>query len=369
MDACSADSKGNAAHIATDGLAARAALWSLTGPLDAPFDAQRAQLARCGDTGKQLLERIDSMRADGWAFEAVKDRSLLAHSAPAKTITYLHDPLEDFAHAAGVRIDNPIKNGAALLAHEVAHNDGVPRWVTLPGEPGGKVMGQRFVLTEARAYLTQAHIAQTLGVQQEHVSNVVSALNKQDLGAHVMRTHYYSSFDDIIPEEAATVVNKHIEKWYHKPLVTADGKLLPFDINRGVGDCIRSLPDDALYSQPFSGIELDEFRADYRARYLKCKSIDMSHSIFHGQWANLGAHLGAAGAAITVTDLVGSYGRGKEAGDSRAKEIAVDWLGYEVGSAWANSLTSGLPLRARIPLVVMCGIAGSCGARSVSEAV
>lgn len=367
MEVCSVNHKGDIAHIATDGLAARAALWSVSGSLDNPLDAQRAELARCGATGKQLVERLDSMRADGWAFEAVKNRSLIAHSAAAKTITYLHDPLEQFAHAVGVRIDNPVRNGAALLAHELTHQDGVPRWYMLPGEPGGKVMGQRFVLTEARAYLSQAHIAQTLGVQKEHVSNVVNALHNRDLGAHVMRTHYYSSFDDLVPDEAVSLVNEQFAKWYQKPIITPEGKLLAFDVNHGLGEKIRNLPEDAFYSQPLPDVELAQYREDYRSGFLKGKSTNLENSIFHGKFAMVGAHIGAAATALTVTDILGAYRQSREAGDKRSKELAIDWLGYEAGSAWANSLTNGLPLRARIPLVLMSGIAGSCGARAICD--
>lgn len=229
-------------------------------------------------------------------------------------------------------------------------------------------MGKRLVLSEARAYMMQALVAQHLGVDQAHVQNVSTALRAGALGGHVFDTHHYGNFDSIFRDESVDVVNDHIENYYHKPPVTAEGRLTSFDINRGFGDGLRPIWTDEWFARSYEGAELEEVRALYRKNVLNGQSINFDTTSRLTKWGGIAGKLGLLGAGLTVTDLAGAYGRGREEGNKRLCEVGVDWAGYEVGSTWASKLTDELPLRARIPLVIACGIAGSCGARAFWEA-
>ena len=352
----------------TDGLSGRVAWWALTSGLGTPLESQRSQLGLCGVTGKQLVARLDSMVADGWAFDAVPTATEVATNNHLKLMSYVHEPQAQWAHALGVRIENPTKVAATYLAHEIAHHDKSVRYPLTSYDDGCNVMGKRYVLSEARSYMTEAFAAQSLNVRPDRVKQVVDALKKQDLGGLVYDTHHYVNFNDIFRDEATDTVKAHIENWYHKAPVSPQDKLVAFDINRGADDIIRPLEQDDFYKIPADQKDLEWCRKMYREnRSTSYINFEEMNRPLSSRWSKVAVKLGVLGTAISVTDLAGAYGRGREEGDKRLGEFAIDCCGYEAGSAIASRLANSLPLRLRIPLAIMGGIAGSTGLRGLFD--
>lgn len=196
-------------HVTTDGLAVRAGLWSVQAPTGSHLQAQLSELKSCGLVGQQLVDRQLQMHTDGWLFEAVPSRDYVAHNPSIKMLTYLDDREVRLAQVLGVRVQDATKTGATFLAHELAHHDQVPRYPVLPGETGAETMAKRLVLSEARSYWTEAHVAQSLFLSDERTTEIVSALKERRLGSFVIQTHQYPSFGAILADEADDVFNAH----------------------------------------------------------------------------------------------------------------------------------------------------------------
>lgn len=356
-------------QIATDGLAARAIWFGSTSSATNPLDEQLELLKSTGLTGKQLSERMTAMRADRWQFDAVPATTEVATNNHLKLMTYQYDPASIWAHRVGLRIENPQKVAATYLAHEIMHHDQSVRYPLNSYDYGADIMGKRYVLSEARSYMVEAYTAQSLNVRADRVNEIAAALKRQDLGGLVYDTHNYVNFKDIFRDEAIDIVNEHIENWYHTPPISPQGKLLAFDINRGNNDVIRRLELDDFYRTPADPKDLVWCRKMYRENR-SCSYINFEEmrNPLHSRVARWAGKLGMIGTAITVTDLAGAYGRSGEEGDKRLTEFAVDCCGYEAGTAAASRLTETLPLRFRIPLLIMSGIAGSTGARALLQA-
>lgn len=352
----------------TDGLSGRAALWAVTSPVETPLNAQRMLLRSCGLTGGQLADRLDNMAASGWKFDAVSSATEIATNNHLKLMSYLHELSSIWAHALGVRMDNPVKVATSYLAHEITHHDQSIRYPLTSYEDGCGVMGKRYVLSEARSYMTEAFTAQSLGVREDRVSEVVQALKSQDLGGLVYDTHHYSNFNDIWREDATDIVNEHVENYYHKPPVDTRSRMVAFDITRGNDDIIRPLELDHFYRTPADVKDLEWCRKMYREnRSCSFINFEESNSLIHSRWSRWAGKIGMLGAAVSVTDLAAAYGRGREEGNRRLGDFAIDCCGYEAGTAAGSRLANSLPLRLRIPIVIMCGIAGSTGFRAFVE--
>lgn len=354
-------------HATTDGLAVRSAIWAVTTSSGNALEAQCAELFRCDSTGKQLVERIGNMQSDGWIFESVKSVSDVAYHADAKMITFWHNPVEDLSYAVGVPIENPTRVGAAWLAHEVGHHDGIILYDLPPRHPAETVMGKRALLSEARAYMCEAFVSQCLGVQPLETSARAAALASSDLGGNVFETHYYPSWDALSRSDAVTAVSRHLQAYYPEPLVSLHGKLLPFDINAGAGDNIHRLPCDPLFAEnPAADVVLLDSRDEVRRTADGgTRAIEPEHSLIPRKWQRLAGKLGLLGVAVTVTDIVCAYERGLEQGHERLVDTGINCLGYEGGSAAAGRFCQALPARYKIPLVVLGGIAGTFGVQSL----
>ncbi|MFN8654866.1 MAG: hypothetical protein U0105_00895 [Candidatus Obscuribacterales bacterium] len=356
-------------HATTDGLAIRSAMWAATASWGNPLEAQCELLSRCGSTGKQLVQRLSGMQKDGWIFESVKNVSDVAYHADAKMITFWHNPAEQLSHAVGAPIENPTKVAAAWLAHEVGHHDGIILYDLPPGHRAEPIMAKRALLSEARAYMSEAFVSQCLGVQQAETSARTMALRINDLGGNVFDTHYYPSWDSLSRSQAVSAVNRHLFTHYAEPLVSPTGKLLPFDINKGTGDNIHRLPCDPLFAEdPAVDVVLLDFRDQVRrtADGGTC-AVESTHLLTSGKWQRMAGKLGLLGVAVTVTDVFGAYNRGMNQGHERLVQTGINWFGYEGGSAAAGKICQAFPTRYKIPLVILGGIAGTFGVQSLEQ--
>lgn len=121
-----------------------------------------------------------------------------------------------------------------------------------------------------------------------------------------------------------------------------------------------------MFSEPLAGAELNRFRDYYRSEFLQGKSLGNEST---GRFGRALTHLGFLGAAVSTADIAGSFHRSPEAGLKRASECGVDFLGYECGSSLISKISTSLPARWRIPLVVIGGIAGSFGCREIFDSL
>lgn len=344
------------------GLTARIAYLGIRGNLVLENSTWVNHLKNAGPVGEQLVGRLNALNANGWSFGALTYndpfwklneigplRRLsrfttlggynwpVFEGQPVKRVTYNRNLLNLAAMLGqGYGASTPGKNAATVMAHEIAHSDGILRdhhgsWKKLlPAEQ--QIMARRLLATEARAVLTQLHIADV--IKDTHVHNDIfrSALKKGDLGGFIYDNwgksgNNYGSFSTITRAEATSFVNRYVSETFGPDLVDRKtGRVRAFNINAGVGQQIGHITGDealaAKAAEPGAGMKPAQGRLSF-----------LLHETRAGRVLRHAAH-GAGGLMLLamVADVRGAFREGPVAGTGRLARVGVDWGGFEVGT-------------------------------------
>lgn len=388
-------------------LTGRLAYLGLTGKLHVDSQSWQQALKRAGPVGEQLLERMNQLEKKGWSFGRlgfndpywelkgqgyasrlmrmtslggyhwdVHDGVLKSGKVvdrlvglPVKRITY--NPMVISAAnilGYGYGTSDPIKNVATIMAHELGHEDGILRehsgdWKKLLPEEQ-RLLAKRMLATEARAIVTQLHVAQQLG--DTHIQNTMlrSSLRGGELGGFIHDTWgksggKYGAFRVLDRKEAVSFVNSYLDETFGKGLIDAKtGKIRPFDINAGFGKQIGSIAGDAelaaLMAENKPGVKPPSSRLG------ALTESATGRGLIRG-----GQALAAVGVLAMVNDVRGAFKDSPSAGVARLARVGVDWGGFEAGTALtmmaAERAAMVVPSARFAKLLPVLAIAGGMG--------
>jgi hypothetical protein len=374
-------------------LTGRTAYLGLKGTLLSNGSDWKGVLANAGPVGAQLTERMKMLEGKGWSFGTLGITDpywdMTRTSLPARLGKMLYVggyhadmfdgravkriaindkivSLSNMISGAYGRADAP-RGIATLMAHELSHEDGILR--DHPGEPAllpaeeQKTLARRLLATEARATLTQLHVADITGDTTLTNARARAAMQAQDLGGLIHERwlkfgNKYDSFRAISRQEAKDFVNDYIAETFGPDVIdTGSGRVRAFDINAGLDKQIGSITGDAELSESMKVAQAGARPlAGNLSRFLL--ESNSGRALLHG-----GQALGALGLLVAANDLDGAFRQGADKGLGRLSRVGLDWGGFEAGTAGGELLVRGLAetlgekklALAAIPLIIMAG--------------
>jgi hypothetical protein len=366
-----------------NGIASRFAFHSVSGQLEFEPKAMKSVLGKSGPVGQQLLDRMNNLEANGWTFAklSVNDPGLIeAYPNPIartwkwlKTEGYNHDfnkritvgnPIFSISRLVGSSYGtgSALKENAAILAHELSHSDGILVGDGVSNDIDRPVFAKRYLATEARAVLTQLHVAEQIGHTDCDLDQLRNAVKRNDLGGYIHDVWNYKEFKTINREQAVSFVNDYIEDTFGDKIVdTKTGKVSGFDINAGLKEQIGVTSQDHWLKASWQMRRTGVGEEPGLALNMPAES---PHAITIGRGLKSLAAFGILG---TISDLQGAFKSSPEAGAGRLTRVGTDWAGFEsgnmVGGLAGRSAARFLPIpAARIILPVLSVSGGALGA-------
>lgn len=417
---------------------ARTTWYGASGRLYQDMDAVRAEMAKAGPIGQAALTRMDSLRASGWTFGAVgvNDPYMVKQYPNPINRAFKFATQAGYHDAASARIAfNPtfsalytamgMSPGAARdLAgkniHELSHGKYQSGWTAFEAdatarqhfsmlenplhEPAVKARLERLGLANSVPLTRSGHGAEMLkeefrALASQTIANhrmaeggsrlsnlfpqtkglnwldVDMALRSDNTGAYVRNTWSYAGTKYLTQDQALDIARQYNRTAYGGG-VFLNGKVNPL-AEQAVVQGINELPTHG----PLSGRGLDGApsvssgllgEADNSASAMSRFFANPTNRRFltHGAQA-----LGAVGGALMITDTYNAFQHSTGAGFGRLSGIAVDWAGFEAGSAagaWAGrglslALAKRSPLLAGLAMPVTSIVAGVIGAQIAHE--
>ncbi len=352
QEAGSIDWSESAADLLSPGLAgvsARVATLGAKGELHLDVGGMKRQLGQIDSpVAKELVKRIDNMQSEGWQFLKAAPEAHAGIYQQNMRRVFFQQQGSMLSHALGADL-NPIKQTTPILAHEVAHHNGVLFYGTEGfSQRDQAIMNLRKIEAETTSMLSETHIADKLGVKDNRPWNVSTearraAIQSGELGQYIIDTHgskYFKVSPD--PQWVKTHVNDFIDTTYGGNMIDkATGKVRAFDLNAGYGRNIAALEFDkdakfAWRAHDFVGERIKYPDADLRSEL--GKTIRAGESKSMSQAAHISKGLAGFGFLLAVNDIPGAFENGMGSGVGRLAKVGVDFAGYSAGASAANSL-------------------------------
>ncbi len=312
--------------------------------------------------GKQLIDRMQIMKSEGWRLWEMSPRELgfaglydpyardLNYARRASLIPYL----------LGCTTEHPRESLVGVVAHELAHHDGLKHFPKrfLEGFSPEKLNGFRVLAYETNAIMAEIHVEQMRG-GTVYSSAYAEALKKGDLGGQIH--HNYCTdphVERVTRVEAREFVNEYIAERWGNPL-DANGQVKPFELNPPPKALAESKIHDPARLVADAG-DYNEMRAETGAETNRNKLARALQSRI-GSTATHGLKIaGALGAFSAVHSIKSSFNEGPGAGFGELAAVGSGFGGFEVGAACAR-LGGVAPLGK----LVLCGFIGAYAAENI----
>ncbi|MBX9724108.1 MAG: hypothetical protein K2X81_22060 [Candidatus Obscuribacterales bacterium] len=343
------DSLGELLAPGMAGLSGRMAVMGAKGELHLDANALKRQLGKMeSPVAQELVKRMDTMQSEGWQFLKAGAEAHAGVYQQNMRRVFFQQQGSTLSHMIGVDL-NPAKQSAPILAHEVAHHNGVLFYGTEGlSQNDQKIMSLRKIEAETTSMLAETHIADELGVKDVRPWNVSTeprraAIASGELGQYIIDTHG-SKYFKVNPDSqwVKTQVNDFIDTTYGGSMINnANGKVRAFDLNAGYGRNIAELEFDkdakfAWRANDFVGERIKYPDADLRSELGKALRSGESQTM--SQAAHVSKGLAAFGFLLAANDLPGAFENGMGSGVGRLAKVGVDYAGYSVGASAANSI-------------------------------
>lgn len=362
-------------------LGARVAYLGLSGSLIPTNGALKEELLKAGNVGEQLVKNMSRMEREGWSigggllsypepkggwgkamvdgFEQLPlNKRLCVDLGEKAQMAVLNLGMNFFGGAycddrSKVLNHNGIHNSlmgilgrslwdhnsatlaAPNLAHELSHNDGIPKVFSpktldsfLPEEQ--LTLAKRTLITEARAHLVEAAVGDALECPSPRYQRLKQYIQTGELGSHLRDTYMGATIKGkclnlLTAAESDQLVNEYFSRHFGDNLVDAKtGKIRSFDINAGLDEKIGSTRFDNELLKKMN-------RVDYPAALPKFgflnKLTDRSVQAIAG-----------VAALVATADLVNGFSKGGDIGLSQVARSGVSLAGYEIGAGLLGGL-------------------------------
>jgi hypothetical protein len=375
-----------------EGIGARYLYLALTDQIVADNRAVQKALIRANTpVAQQLLERWELMEDQHWRISGsqsslppgqVMNGAQGLHQIDNRLVIY-QQPTRTWQRVLGG--PDPVQEATSILAHELGHHDG-HNWhmVNSADAEANVAMAKRLLSTEARALVSQIHLAQATGADISRVISVpevVQALRQNDLGGYIYRnwkapfyppdlpqrfanhpnpqwryTNYpYPEFQFINEPEARLHVNQYLTQTFgHDFFDTHTGKVKPININAGLGNMNYPLHAGESTRPPF------EPRYRWQVEPGSARPIEAPFGSGRGLDGTVhrGLHcLAALGMMACVSDVGTKFGESAGAGFGEIGRVGVSWGAFEV-----SSRLIGATLGRKLPLPLTLGAGLALGA-------
>lgn len=346
-------------------LATRGLVLGLSGRLHYNLDDVARVLSKMDSPmAPQFADRLVEMKKDGWRFDAVsKNRWQLSPAGlvnqPTETLGTLNKEVRVLTfekpglmkYWLGVE-PHPLKGVASIVAHEMAHKDGILSFSEnqlAKGDPAElRTKALRTLASETNASLAEIHVAGALR-DTRLAQPLMEAAKTGDLGGYIWETYQSESMKQLTRPEAKDFVNKWIHEQYGPDTVDSkNGHVKAFDLNKSRIFIGQTLAYDAEFGGRLSSPNAYLFYRDANAatRFQPLGLPSMSETRTGGRLMEGTKILGSLGAFTAASDVMSSFAQSKGAGFGRLAGVGTGLAGFELGACLARaSCLAPKPLR------------------------